>query len=109
LAFGSWHLAVGIWQLAFGSWHLAVGSWHLAFGIWHLAVGGLFLRSTEARVLEAVPGSLNVALAFADDADEVVGEFGVHPWNFVFGHVTGDAIVGAHTADLRGMAGLVTA
>jgi hypothetical protein len=32
----------------------------------------------------------------------------MHPWNFVFGHVTGDAIVGAYSADLREVAGLVT-
>ena len=41
-------------------------------------------------------------LAFADDADAMVGEFRVHFWEVVFGHVAGDTIFVADGAGWRG-------
>ena len=38
-AFGTGHLAPGIWHRAFGTGHLAPGIWHRALGIGHLAPG----------------------------------------------------------------------
>lgn len=73
-----------------------------------LGMGDAYLKTTEKErrgPLYTCTGPLSTKLcitssrcwiAGAGDADPVIGEGGVHAGEFDFGHVTGDALFGAH-------------